>query len=121
VHWLRSQSCERESQSCPCEHFVRGTPESHDEDAHAPIHAADQWLLEKGGQSSALGCPALHILQLLPDSSDFESDTSNGSRINDHVWGIEDLCALMPKPAVRASEIEKNVLLKALQNKSLTA
>ncbi len=38
--------------------------------------------------------------------------------ITDHVWSVEELCALMPKPTVRASEIEKNILLRALEQRS---
>ena len=34
--------------------------------------------------------------------------------LTDHVWSLEELCALMPKLTVRGSRIEKNVLLKAL-------
>ncbi len=34
--------------------------------------------------------------------------------LTDHVWGLEELCALMPKPVVKASQIEKNMLLKAM-------
>src|SRR5271166_604650 len=35
--------------------------------------------------------------------------------ISDHVWSIEELCALLPKPVVSASQIEKNLLLRALE------
>jgi len=35
--------------------------------------------------------------------------------LTDHVWSLEELCALMPKPIVKTSAIEKNVLLKALK------
>jgi IS1 family transposase len=34
--------------------------------------------------------------------------------LDDHIWSLEELCALMPKPVVKASKIEKAVLLKAL-------
>jgi IS1 family transposase len=34
--------------------------------------------------------------------------------ISDHVWSLEELCALMPKPVVKESMIEKNLLTKAL-------
>jgi hypothetical protein len=54
-------------------------PESHDADAHAPLHSADQRVQQKSGQSSALGCVALYVLQLLPDSSDVEGDACDGS------------------------------------------
>jgi len=36
------------------------------------------------------------------------------SGISDHVWSIEELCALLPKPVVRASTIERDLLAKAL-------
>jgi IS1 family transposase len=36
------------------------------------------------------------------------------SGLTDHVWGIEELIALLPKPVVRSSEIEKQALNKAL-------
>jgi hypothetical protein len=34
--------------------------------------------------------------------------------LTDHVWSLEELCALMPKPVVKASKIEKGLVLKAL-------
>jgi hypothetical protein len=34
--------------------------------------------------------------------------------ITDHVWTLEEMCALLPKPTVRASTIERDLLLKAL-------
>lgn len=34
--------------------------------------------------------------------------------LTDHVWGLEELCALLPKPTVSASAIERKSLLKAL-------
>jgi len=34
--------------------------------------------------------------------------------ITDHVWSLEEICALLPKPTVRASMIEKQILTKAL-------
>jgi len=37
--------------------------------------------------------------------------------LTDHVWEIEELCALLPKPAVSASKIEKNLVAKALDAK----
>jgi IS1 family transposase len=36
------------------------------------------------------------------------------SGLTDHVWNIDELIALLPKPIVKASAIEKNLLLKAL-------
>jgi hypothetical protein len=34
--------------------------------------------------------------------------------ITDHVWSLEELCALLPKPVVKASNIEKALVSKAL-------
>ena len=34
--------------------------------------------------------------------------------LSDHVWSLEELCALMPKPTVRRSQIESNLVKKAL-------
>ena len=37
--------------------------------------------------------------------------------LTDHVWEIEELCALLPKPTVSASKIERNLTAKALDMK----
>jgi hypothetical protein len=34
--------------------------------------------------------------------------------LTDHVWRLEELCALLPKPVVMASVIEKNLIAGAL-------
>ncbi len=34
--------------------------------------------------------------------------------LSDHVWSLAELCALLPKPTVSASSIERDALLKAL-------
>lgn len=34
--------------------------------------------------------------------------------LSDHIWGLEELVALLPKPVVRASTIERDLLAKAL-------
>jgi IS1 family transposase len=36
------------------------------------------------------------------------------SGITNHIWTIEELCAMLPKPVVAASHIERNALLRAL-------
>jgi hypothetical protein len=36
------------------------------------------------------------------------------SGLSDHVWSIEELCALLPKPVVSKSTIEHDLRLKAL-------
>lgn len=35
--------------------------------------------------------------------------------LSDHIWSIEELCALMPKPMVRTSKIEQELLASALK------
>jgi hypothetical protein len=35
--------------------------------------------------------------------------------LTDHIWSLEELCALLPKPVVSASKIEKEILAKALK------
>lgn len=35
--------------------------------------------------------------------------------LTDHVWSLEELCALMPKPVVKASTIEHDLLLRVSQ------
>src|SRR5437667_142524 len=34
--------------------------------------------------------------------------------LTDHVWSLEEICALLPKPTVKASNIEKETLLRAV-------
>jgi hypothetical protein len=34
--------------------------------------------------------------------------------LTDHVWNLEELCALLPKPFVKPSMIEKRLVEKAL-------
>jgi hypothetical protein len=34
--------------------------------------------------------------------------------LTDHVWSLEELCVLMPKPTVKASTIESELVRKAL-------
>jgi IS1 family transposase len=34
--------------------------------------------------------------------------------LTDHVWSLEELCALLPKPVVKASTIEKELVLRVL-------
>jgi IS1 family transposase len=40
------------------------------------------------------------------------------AKLTDHVWSLEELCALLPKPTVRASTIEGDLLAKALGKNS---
>jgi len=36
--------------------------------------------------------------------------------LTDHIWSIAELCALLPKPTISASRIEKELVLKALES-----
>src|SRR5271165_3447941 len=38
--------------------------------------------------------------------------------LSDHVWSLEELCALLPKPVVRASTIERDLLARVLDSAS---
>ena len=49
------------------EHELRGAPEPDDADAHAPVHPADQWVLEEAREPRLHGGPALRFLQLRPN------------------------------------------------------
>lgn len=49
-------------------HELCRAPEPHDAHVHAPLHASDERLLEKGGEPRGGSGAALHALQLLPDS-----------------------------------------------------
>jgi hypothetical protein len=35
--------------------------------------------------------------------------------LTDHVWTIEEMCALLPEPKAAKSTIERDMLLKALE------
>jgi hypothetical protein len=35
--------------------------------------------------------------------------------ITDHVWNIAELCALLPKPVVKASALEQQLITRALK------
>lgn len=37
--------------------------------------------------------------------------------LSDHAWSIEELVALIPKPTVRASTLDRELILKALGTK----
>ena len=34
--------------------------------------------------------------------------------ITDHVWSLKEVCALLPKPTISASKIDRELILKAL-------
>jgi len=51
----------------------------HDENAHAQIHAIDEWIFEESRKPRACSFFALRLLQFLQNPSDATHDTSNGS------------------------------------------
>jgi hypothetical protein len=60
--------------------FVRGTPELDDADADAPLHAANECVLEKAGEPRRGDCTSLPALQLRTHSPDAARDASDGCR-----------------------------------------
>jgi hypothetical protein len=55
----------------------------------------------------SLTCPPVHqTLRVTPAMQ---------AGITDHVWGVEELCVLLPKPTVSASVIERELLREALE------
>lgn len=56
-----------------------GTEQSYHADEHAPIHAANECFLEKGGEPEPCREPAFHVLQLCANPSDVEGYTRDGS------------------------------------------
>ena len=40
------------------------------------------------------------------------------SNLSDHVWSLEELVAMMPKPIISASTIQRELVLQALENRS---
>ena len=58
---------------------LRGTPESHDADVHATIHALDQRLFEKDPESRSGRRAPLHVLQFRAHPPNAEGYTGHGS------------------------------------------
>ena len=55
------------------------------------------------------------LLQLLPCAFDAPCDAGDGGwPFSDHVWRIEELCGLLPKVESGARQVDRNLLLKAL-------
>ena len=38
------------------------------------------------------------------------------SGLSDHVWAVEELCSLLPKPALSSPQIDRMLVQKALSN-----
>lgn len=72
------------------------------EDEHAPVHAVDERLLEKGGEPHARDQPALHVFQLLPHPQNFAVHArDDGTGFTNRLWEISYIVALVPEPAAK--------------------
>ena len=79
LHRYSSQHGNRQSRRGPYLHQLRGAPESHHADVHAPVHAAHQRFFKEGRKPCPRRCASLHALQLLPDSPNPTSYPGDGS------------------------------------------
>ena len=59
-------------------HELRRASESHDAHEHAPVHAADERILEEDRESKARGRSTLHVLQLCADPQLAARDPGDG-------------------------------------------
>ena len=69
------------------QHELRGTSEPHDADEHAPVHAADERLLEKAYEPRAPRLALLRALQFLPGTQDVANVTSDVGWSDRHATG----------------------------------
>lgn len=64
---------------------LRGTPEPHNADAHAPVHSADEWLLQEGRNARARCGAALQWTMCVkrphPATESFTRYSTNAARI----------------------------------------
>jgi IS1 family transposase len=82
VHRLRHENCDWRPRSEARQHVFCGAPESHDEDVYAALHAADQRVFKKVGESRTRSCVVFPALQLLPRTQDASCHACNGSGPN---------------------------------------
>ena len=61
-------------------HVLRGAPEPHDAHVHAALHAVNEWLQQKVGESRPHGRAVFSALQLLPFTFHAARHASNGIR-----------------------------------------
>ena len=78
---------------------LRRAPEPHDADGDAPVHAADQRILQEGREPGARGLPALHALQLRPApqalKERYPRTPAMAAGVTDHIWSLEEIAALL--------------------------
>ena len=80
---------------------LRRASEPHDADGHAPVHAADQRVLEEGREPRARRVAALHALQLRPPSQDltqgktYPTTPAMAAGVADHVWTLTEIAELL--------------------------
>ena len=58
--------------------------------------------------------PALHVLEFCRIHQTLRITPAMATGLADHVWTLEELIELMPEPAVSESNLEKQLIAKAL-------
>ena len=81
-------------------HLLRRAPEPHDADGDAPLHPADQRLLQEGREPGARRRAPLHALQLRPrrtrrSRSRYPRTPAMAAGVADHVWTLDEIAALL--------------------------
>ena len=88
----RKERDRRQSRPEAHQHVVFRALQSHDADAHAALHAADQCLLKEGREPRACGRPSHDVLQFRPRSSDAAHDACDGGRRDQATLGNVGRC-----------------------------
>ncbi len=76
----KKADCFRITRAEAYQHQLRRAPEPHDAYAHAPVHSADECVLEEVGEPHCGNFAALHVLQLLPHPSITSRDPGDGCK-----------------------------------------
>ena len=81
------------------QHELRGAPEPHDADGHAPVHAADQRVLEEARQPHGRHRAALYALQLRAATQDlgnpYPRTPAMAAGVAEHIWSLREIAALL--------------------------
>lgn len=116
MHRLRYESSERQSRPEACEHEFRGTSESFNEDERSPFHSPDECVLEKIENDAAAVAIWFMYYNFCRIHSTLRVTPAMEAGISDHVWSLEEMCALLPKQSASTSHIDKKLVLKALRD-----
>ena len=83
---------------------------------HAPFYSPYQRLLQRSKPHRSSG-NVLYVLQLLSYTFHVTSYPGDGrATLSDHVSAVEELCSLLPKPALSSPQIHRVLVLKLLSN-----